>query len=124
MDFKYISGGFPREIGGTPGFCKNFIHHPHIRIDPEHSQVKRHEQHMNGRVQPRVAPAGEEQSLVRREAGPKGQTAQLRQEGVTVLDAWRISGFPADVANDDVFGHGLFENEASSADRLVVHAFF
>ena len=41
MDFEYVAGGFGGRISRTPGFGDNFIHHPHVRVDPDHAQIER-----------------------------------------------------------------------------------
>jgi hypothetical protein len=45
---------------------------------------------MNGGVDPRVAPAHQNQAVVPFQIGPEGESAQLSQEGVTVFDSQSI----------------------------------
>src|SRR5512144_1052703 len=63
MDLERVSGGPRREVSRMPASGDHFVDHAQVRVDPDDSQVERHEEHVDRGVETGV-PADLEQEAV------------------------------------------------------------
>src|SRR5574341_1369515 len=89
MDFERVARGPGGKVSRTPRSGNGLVHHLHFRVDPEHCQIERDEEHMDGGVGARIAPHHEQQALVRGEAGVEHQSAQTAEKRLAKFNARR-----------------------------------
>ena len=90
MDFQSITRGVGREVGRPPRFGDYLIYHDHFGVNPKYGYVKRHKQHVNGRIDARISSNNKKQAFVTRQNGTEHESAQTAKERITKFDAGRI----------------------------------
>jgi len=68
-----------------PRFSQYGIYHHPFAVDPDHGQVKKNEEHMNGTVEAIIFGVNQNQTIGGGQVATKGEATQFAEEGVTPL---------------------------------------